>query len=237
MQEMMLMKKMVPIPVSPYFQGEVPSADFINGPSLASAMGLTAGTAIVDNAQTPWFNFLYNGKTIMIPKLPLRYGVSWIDLYNNGSVYGDDTIGMIPAAYFQTAQNRKVTIGSKVYRVRLFKATDARTSSVSQEAAIIVENNEFNDIFYPILRGDFPGWVGDKSSTLYDYADLGMDPGSESTTATIEMSQTVTTYSTNPERMSAYMGRRLNPANRTLSVGGSSTVTHLLWRPWLELVP
>lgn len=61
------------------FQGVVRSKDFINGTSLASRIGLTAGLGINNNSG--WLHFVEsNGYNIYIAKKPLRNSLSWSDI-------------------------------------------------------------------------------------------------------------------------------------------------------------
>lgn len=78
------------------FFGIVPSGDFINGTDLASAIGLTSGTAMETNSS--WIKYIYNGRIRFTPLRPFRHSVTWDAIYNAGAVYGDGTIGILPPA-------------------------------------------------------------------------------------------------------------------------------------------
>ena len=65
-----------------------------DGSNLALAIGLTAGTAqFID---TPWMKFSIDGDIAFVPLKPIRYSAPWNSIYNQGAVYGDDTIGVNP---------------------------------------------------------------------------------------------------------------------------------------------
>lgn len=65
-----------------------------NGNNLASAIGIAGGTPLFSDTQ--WLKFSYRGKVQFIPMKPLRYGVSWDEIYRRGAVYGTNTIGSLP---------------------------------------------------------------------------------------------------------------------------------------------
>lgn len=78
------------------FFGIVPSGDFINGTGLASAIGLTSGTAM--ESDSSWIKYIYNGRIRFTPLRPFRHSATWNAIYNAGAVYGDGTIGVLPPA-------------------------------------------------------------------------------------------------------------------------------------------
>lgn len=79
------------------FYGFVQPSEFgetFNGNSLALDMGVSAGMAI--NSNVPWAKFSWKGKILFVALKPIRYGVTWRDLYRAGVVYGDGTAGFSP---------------------------------------------------------------------------------------------------------------------------------------------
>ena len=76
-----------------YF-GIVPSADFISGDALASALGITAGSSI--NSDTPWLKLIKKGKVLFHPLEPLRHSIPWNAIYEAGAVYGTGDEGTLP---------------------------------------------------------------------------------------------------------------------------------------------
>ena len=87
------------------FYGEIPTSQFITGNALATAIGLTAGTAI--NSTSPWLKFALNGKTLYVAKKHFRRNIPWNDIHMVGAVYG----------------TRTVVISGKTYKVRLLKTS------------------------------------------------------------------------------------------------------------------
>src|SRR5699024_4585372 len=65
-----------------------------NSSNLALAVGLTQGTAQFEN--TAWMKFSRNGEIVFVPVKPIRHTLSWNSIYNQGAVYGDNTVGFNP---------------------------------------------------------------------------------------------------------------------------------------------
>jgi len=72
------------------FKGTVLATDFITGPGLASAVGLTAGTSI--NTTGGWFKYVTaGGVTMYVAAMPFRNNVTWEALNGLGIVTGSTT--------------------------------------------------------------------------------------------------------------------------------------------------
>lgn len=80
------------------FLGEVATADFIAGDALATAMTLTAGTAI--NTTEPWLKFDDRGKILYIAKKPYRHSITWNNLSTAGVLTGTKTIVIGGKSYY-----------------------------------------------------------------------------------------------------------------------------------------
>lgn len=65
-----------------------------NGENLAIAVGLSSGR--LQNSDTAWMKFVDDGEIILVPVKPIRSRVPWNSIYNQGAIYGDDTIGLNP---------------------------------------------------------------------------------------------------------------------------------------------
>ena len=78
------------------FFGIIPSADFIDGLALATALGITSGTAM--ESDSSWLKYIYKGRIRFTPVRPFRHSITWDAIYNVGAVYGDGTIGTLPPA-------------------------------------------------------------------------------------------------------------------------------------------
>jgi hypothetical protein len=107
------------------YYGTVTSTALISGDALATAVGFSSGVSV--NSNTAWFKFASNGKTLFVPKLPIRSNVSWPQLYAAGLVYGlNSGIGPFPLPTDATVQQTKrVTINGNVYKVRLLTGGNA----------------------------------------------------------------------------------------------------------------
>lgn len=242
MFESMLSGKPKPPATFP-FKGEIPSSEFISGDALAAAVGFSNGVSI--NSGTPWLSFIYKEKSLFVPKLPLRRSFNWGQLYTAGIVHGDDTTGIKPSALAAAMQNKRVTIGGQVFRVRLLsgsKETPPVNTVASGYDVAFTYDSEWNDLFYPIV--DDPkmlSYTGPKISNPYSLADLGLITGS-STADGDRFCKEITSAGN-----CLYRGTSGNAgisANRGPSITASSTrlayyVTGAShgWIPCLELVP
>lgn len=88
-----------------YF-GEIPASQFIDGVSLAAAIGLTQGIAY--NNEQPWLKFSHLGKILYIPKKPIRHSTSWNALNVLGAALG----------------GKQILIRGQTYKVRLMTGTN-----------------------------------------------------------------------------------------------------------------
>lgn len=113
------------------FYGEVLASDFITGNALATAIGLTAGTAI--NSTQPWLKFALNGKTLYVAKKHFRHTLSWDNINTAGAVYGTKT----------------VAIGGKTYKVRVLKTSPIDPMSDPFDWAEVI-GSEWNKLMHPI---------------------------------------------------------------------------------------
>jgi hypothetical protein len=107
--------------------GEVPVTDFINGPDLATRVGLTLGTS--QNPTGAWLKFAYQGKILFIAKQTYRHSIS-MDAFLNAQI---------------ATGNRTVTIGGRTYRIRLMTGTDG--------AGELVTGGEWNALMYRVAAG------------------------------------------------------------------------------------
>lgn len=123
------------------FKGTVLAADFITGPGLASAVGLTAGTSI--NTTSGWFKYVTaGGVTMYVATMPFRHTVSWETLNGLGIVTG----------------TKKIFIGGLQYKVRLLTGVTTNPGTTA--------GGEFNSYMLPMTNGTFAtytttalGWI------------------------------------------------------------------------------
>ena len=114
------------------FFGEVPTSEFITGNALASAIGLTAGTA--QNSNEPWLKFALDGKALYVAKKPYRHTISWNSIDSVGAVFGTKT----------------VVINEKTYKVRLLKGGNQNPMPDWLPPGTSVHNSEWNKLMIPI---------------------------------------------------------------------------------------
>lgn len=121
------------------YYGEVSASEFIDGVTLASEIGLTAGTAFNSNAG--WLKFSLDYKTLFVAKKPFRYSISWNQINAVGAVFG----------------TTQVTIDGKLYKVRLLKGRgDGLTTSVAEGFdAKPTWGSEWNRLMYHVSGKPF----------------------------------------------------------------------------------
>lgn len=213
------------------FFGEVSSAEFISGESLASAIGLIAG--ISQNTDTPWLKFYIDGKIIYVPKKPIRHSCTWQNIYQAGAVYGDGTTGL-HASGSSRLQNSIINIGSNNYKVRLLNGANSNpTSDTIGYNPVNTHDSEWNRLFYNIGIANYPG--GNKTTqeggqwANYTDDELGAD-----------YKTNTGAYSWCIEQHSSNLTYRVIRGNNGISYLHRTSVTNLTsltgWRPCLELI-
>ena len=204
------------------FYGEVPASDFITGNALATAIGLTAGTA--QNSNEPWLKFALDGKTLYVAKKSFRYNITRNEIESVGAITGTKTI----------------TINGDTYKVRVLQTGQGVTFD---DSPTNYHYSEYNRLMLPIhikaktkawetpeyVESDLPDWnIG------YTDADLNtvFGSGKGTTTHCFESS----TYGNG----SYHTLRGAGTTNRDVSSRGLAGVTdredYVGWRPCLELV-
>lgn len=199
-----------------YF-GEVSTTDLIDGASLATAIGLTAGTA--HNTATNWLKFMHNGKTLFMPKATLRYNVSWEALYNTGSVYGTDGPGGYHGSLGPVNQNKILVIKGNAYIVRLIKGGDAIPATKN--------GGEVNDLLFKLWESDPSGtfWTRQTPSQL-GFGGNGQYSWCQEPVVAPADHRLLRIASTNTSLKDAF-----------LTAVRAATSTNYGWRPVLELIP
>ena len=125
------------------YYGTVDAVDFIDGPTLASDIGLTAGTAYNDD--TPWLQFAWNGGIVMVPQKPLRHSISWDQIDAEDAVYGGTGAPI-------------VTINVEDYKVRLFRVANVDPVSYSLVGSEFWDS-EWNKLMLPIHANAPSSWA------------------------------------------------------------------------------
>jgi hypothetical protein len=145
------------------YYGFVSAADLADGTTVASDIGLSAGTAF--NTTTGWLKFYVGAsadcnkdgvaKVLFIAKETIRNNLSWDDIYLAGAVYGTGDNGTASASTGTTAtQDAQVVYGSTTYKVRLLtgSATDPVAGGYSNQSCAddAGGGSEWNDLLYRV---------------------------------------------------------------------------------------
>lgn len=120
------------------FFGETTVAELIAGNTLATAMGLNAGS--VQNAAEPWLKFIIDGVIIYYSKKPYKHTVSWNNLNAAGIASG----------------TREFVIGDNRYKVGLPYGRNPETLAgfSSGNDTPSGYNSEWNRLMYKITTNN-----------------------------------------------------------------------------------
>lgn len=194
------------------YYGTLPGTDFITGDLLATTIGISAGTSI--NSTTDWLKFSYNGKTLFVPKLPLRHGLSWDDINLHGAVFG----------------TAKLAIKGRLYKVRLMKGSnvDPYTGPNGASDPEQTWTSEYNRLMYRVCTVDPP------SQTLPNFVAFTPEELGMYTTGGVQLCQEASAPSTGDPVGVLCRG---NGANNIATCHSPSTIyaPGRGWRPVIEL--
>ena len=134
------------------FFGEVPTSELITGNDLATAIGLTQGTAQFSNE--PWLKFALDDNIIYVAKKPYRHTVSWENIYQAGAVYGTNDNGYNPSGG-NRIQDANINVDGFSLDVTLLKGanTDTTGSDDTGYDLAYTHTSEWNRLMYPIHSG------------------------------------------------------------------------------------
>lgn len=155
------------------FFGEVPASELFTASQIASACGITQGTAQHENE--PWLKFAYEGKILFRPRKAIRHSISW-DAINTAKCVYDGSDG------------KTVTKDGKQYRVRLMRGA-LTDPSKNEDADRGAKGSEWNKLMLPIheqaidkswaysayVEDNVPIWahnLGTGANGMYSDADL-----------------------------------------------------------------
>lgn len=205
-------KKLVAGNDSAGYYGTLPVTDFVTGDFLASTLGLTAGTSI--NSTTDWLKFSYKGRTLFVPKLPLRHTLSWSDINNSGAVFGTG----------------RITIQGRPYKVRLMKGSNVDPYTGPNNAADDPNTwtSEYNALMYRVCTVDPP------SQSLPNFVAFTPEQLGMYTTGGVQLCQEVSAPSTGDPVGVVCRGNGANNISTIHSPAPSYAPTRG-WRPVLEL--
>ncbi|MFD2681220.1 hypothetical protein [Bacillus seohaeanensis] len=122
-----------------YF-GTVPSSEFIDGDTLASEIGLTAGNSQYPTAD--WLKFAIDEKVILSPTESFRYNISWNDINNVDAVYG----------------NKTIIINGLTFKVKLWRGAENNPSKNTDSDRDAI-GSEWNRLILPIHVNAPSSWT------------------------------------------------------------------------------
>ena len=173
------------------YLGLVKSSDFINGETLAKKIGLEEGKPQYSNCD--WMHFILNDQDIMVPVKPLRFYISWQQIYQAGAVYSDtEGFGPYPVKENRN-QNQFVTINGVTYKVTLLKGSNGDNQThilgfnVDNDPSFYSPqstwDSEWNQLMYRVHDGVHNPYHSNSTITSHPYgvweqfsdADLGLD--------------------------------------------------------------
>ncbi|MGY0692992.1 hypothetical protein ACW2QC_09415 [Virgibacillus sp. FSP13] len=204
------------------FFGEVPASELMNGTQLASAIGLSAGTA--QHTNEPYLKFAYEGNIQFVAKKTFRYSLSWDQIDAADAVFG-----------------KTITIGGRQYKVRLMRGAENNPANSFNDADKDAIGSEWNNLMLPIHarassgEWSYPQYVGDVDDWGIGFTDEDLltssDYGNGYTSWCQEVNDTTTT-------------RRVARGGGIVSKGAEhiQSGTHDFysiaygWRPVLELL-
>lgn len=200
-----------------YF-GVVPMSELITGDSLASKIGLSAGTSQFSST-AGWLKFAYNGKIQFVARKPLRHSISWDNINSANAVYGDKTI----------------VIDGLTYKVRLMRG--ANKDPASARSGSINHGSEWNKLMLPIhIQAKDGNWAypGNVEPNIpywgTDFPDEDLLTHSNYGSGSRSWCQEVA-ESSDRRLIRGSFGVSVSDSNTSSSVGSS-----VGWRPVLELV-
>lgn len=134
-------KKLIGGTMDAGFFGECSVGELISGDSLASMIGLSAGTSQYSNGG--WLKFAYMGKVEFIAKKTFRYRITWDEIKAANAVFG----------------NRTINIKGHIYKIRLMKGkTEGKQDDANTTTGSICHNSEWNSLMLPIHKNSPSNW-------------------------------------------------------------------------------
>jgi len=227
-----------------YF-GMMTAGELISGTALASAVGLSAATAtnfVVYRSAPNWYKYVRNNKIIYVPEGPIGTGVTWTQLYSLGLVFGSDDNGVSATPPNPLVlQNKKVTIGRDVFRVRLMRTWFDQPSADAPVAGNKAPYPEYDDLVTPIYHQVTPNQRLNNFylNGRYYWADFSLNGLTNSMNLCMEPLNANNLTGRGPYGTAASLNEETTPAassNSTLYSGPYSNTALGNWYPVLELI-
>lgn len=193
-----------------YF-GTVPASEIFTGSAIASAVGLSYGT--LQNNETDWLKFAYEGKILFRPMKSIRSNLNWSVINSAGCVDGTKQVGK----------------GALVYKVRLMGGLKKDWVSLSNSAI----GSEWNKLILPLHEKSIKNnWdVVDVESNIPNWANF-----SDIDLLTKEEFGNGATVICKEKLYSECISRGRSGAEQKIKIGISEVNPSLGWAPVLELI-
>lgn len=233
------------------YYGRVLSTELFDGDTLATAIGLTAGSS--QNKNTDWVKFVRRGKILFTPLQPLRNNLSWKDVYDVGAALGVDSFGdILPTGVGGVNQKKIITKDDVNYLVRLPKGAPANPAVFNVVGGTAyessgLEGSEYNELLYRIaLTAPYSA----QYSLGGDWANLGYSDLRPNSWAMLCQERLSSDPAKILTRMAGYGSNAFYPGTAdgfpvtaksesragATAYGSTTTTVYLCWRPILELV-
>jgi hypothetical protein len=202
-----------------YF-GRVTSSGFIDGDTLASQIGLSAGTSQYSNE--PWLKFAYQGRIQFVAKKAFRHSISWNNIANVGAVFGDGG----------SQGNAQVIIGGLVYKVRLMSGSTVNPLISVED----YKESEWNKLMLPIHKNAPDNWTY-PTHVNSPTEDWGINYSDEDLLVGNTLVNGGTSWTQETQKSNnGGVSRGIGGIDGAASPSKSQSANYSGWRPVLELV-
>lgn len=210
------------------YLGEIQEEDFITKEDLSNLFfkGDKEYGTLMESDPINWVFFYDKGKYLLIPKKPIRYGLSWKNIYDLGLVYGVDDFGPYnagtPVNQYKTVkiENENSFLNGFNFIVRLIRSSN--NNPVNLES---ITGGEWDGLFLRTcveFNGDWDSFTSEQLSIHdIDFLVNGSVTWFQETAFDNEEKRIVS-----KDDSEIYTSKDFN-----------STENQLSWRPVLELIP
>lgn len=170
------------------FFGEVSASELMSYADLKTYLGLNAG---VTKDEAGWLKFIHKGVIKFISKTSCWSGITWLNIYNVGALYGTNDTGKFPAVGLPLYnQRRQIKLGNDFVLVpRLISGADEDKTTGSKAGAVTALNNEYSGLMYKVISG-VQSQPGKGTLATYSYAEVDMTTGYQLCAETVEATGT-----------------------------------------------
>ena len=212
------------------FFGEVSASELFTASEIASACGISQGTAQFENE--PWLKFAIDGKIIFRPRKAIRHSISWNSINAANCVYGG-------------SEGKRVTKSGQTYIVRLMKGalTDPSLYDTSDRGA---KGSEWNRLMLPIHEQaidkswGYPAYVEDNVAIWNHNFGTGANGMYTNADLMLHYSHGVSSYNWCQETRNTNATTRVYRGYLGVSYSSTNSASYLYdrfgWAPVLELV-